>query len=143
VTLRGGYAWDRVLVYAKAGGAATRETFAVSCNQPFALTGAAFGGAQCSNVAGLTVGGQPHPGFNAGDFRFGWTAGLGFEFAMTERISAKAEVDYVDFGKHRRIFSDGTVGDVGAAAAIVKIGINYHLPSLFYWGAPAVVASRY
>jgi opacity protein-like surface antigen len=141
VTLRGGYAWDRVLVYAKAGGAATRETFAVSCNQPFAVPGSA--GAQCSNVAGVMIAGVPYPGFNTGDFRFGWTAGLGFEFAMTERISAKAEVDYVDFGKHRRTFSDGTIGDVGAAAAIVKIGVNYHLPSLFYWGTPAVVAARY
>jgi opacity protein-like surface antigen len=144
LTARAGYAWDRVLVYAKAGGAGTRETFAVSCNQPNAVAGAAFGGAQCSNVAGQTALGQPYPGFNTADFRFGWTAGLGFEIAMTQRISAKAEVDYVDFGKRRRVFSDGTVGDVGTSAALVKIGVNYHLPSLFYWGVePAVVAARY
>jgi outer membrane immunogenic protein len=68
-----GYAWDRVLLYGKGGGAW------VGANNP-----------------GLTVGGVPTsfsgtPSTN----NFGWTAGLGVEWAFFGNWSARAEWDFV------------------------------------------------
>jgi outer membrane immunogenic protein len=68
-----GYAWDRVLFYGKAGGA---------------WVGA--------STPGLTVNGVPSTFANSPSTNnFGWTAGLGVEWAFSGAWSARAEWDYV------------------------------------------------
>ena len=67
-----GYAWDRVLLYGKGGGAW------VGANNP-----------------GITVGGVPTSFTGTSSNNFGWTAGLGVEWAFYGNFSARAEWDYI------------------------------------------------
>ena len=69
--LRGGYAMDRALIYAHGGIAYGSTTF----------------------------GGTGPGAFSITTGRFGWTAGAGAEFKITERISIGAEYGYVDLGQ--------------------------------------------
>jgi outer membrane immunogenic protein len=66
-----GYAWDRVLLYGKAGGAW------VGASNP-----------------SLTVGGVGQS-INTNNSNFGWTAGVGVEWAFWGNFSARAEYDYI------------------------------------------------
>jgi len=70
-TIRGraGYAWDRVLVFATAGGA--------------------YGNVKASLPAALGSGSE-------NSTEFGWTAGAGLEVAVAENITIKAEYLFVD-----------------------------------------------
>ena len=72
VTGRIGYAWDRFLGYVKLGGAFQRSTYSLL-------------------VAGLT-------GATASETRFGWTAGIGGEYAFLDWLTVFVEYDYYDFG---------------------------------------------
>lgn len=78
-TVRGrvGYAWDRTLLYAHGG-------FAYGKTE------------QSIDVVGVNV-------FNAEQTRTGWTAGVGFEFAVTDRLSLGTEYSYVDLGSEEVI----------------------------------------
>jgi outer membrane immunogenic protein len=67
-----GYAWDRVLLYGKGGGAW------VGTNSP-----------------SITVNGLPASFNSTSSNNFGWTAGLGVEWAFFNNWSARAEWDYV------------------------------------------------
>jgi outer membrane immunogenic protein len=67
-----GYAWDRVLLYGKGGGAW------VGTNNP-----------------SITVNGAPASFATNSSNNFGWTAGLGVEWAFAGNWSARAEWDYV------------------------------------------------
>jgi len=67
-----GYAWDRVLLYGKGGGAW------VGASNP-----------------SFTVGGTPASFTSSSSNNFGWTAGLGVEWAFAGSWSARAEWDYV------------------------------------------------
>ena len=67
-----GYAWDRVLLYGKGGGAW------VGASNP-----------------SITVGGAPAAFTSSSSNNFGWTAGLGVEWAFAGNWSARAEWDYV------------------------------------------------
>jgi outer membrane immunogenic protein len=106
-TLRGrvGYAFDRVLLYGTAGGAGgdIKST----------LTPA--GGTAISSTS----------------TEYGWTAGAGVEFAITDNITAKAEYLFVDL-------SNGSFGCSAAAcsgtttavpvtfdASLIRAGLNY------------------
>ncbi len=73
-TLRGrvGYAFDRLLVYATAGGAATQLLSTVNVG--------GIGSASTSNTTGA------------------WTAGGGLEVAITDNLSARVEYLYLDTG---------------------------------------------
>ena len=73
-TLRGrvGYAFDRFLVYATAGGAATQLLSTVNVG--------GIGSASTSNTTGA------------------WTAGGGLEVAITDNLSARVEYLYLDTG---------------------------------------------
>jgi opacity protein-like surface antigen len=134
ITPRIGYAWDRALFYLKGGASFTHEQFAATCNfgplngvftiQPPDV----FVGQECthavanvdtSNLSGLSN------GFTASDSRVGWTIGYGVEFALTRNWSARAETDYVDFGSHTLIASDGTPVNVGMHMWQAKLGVNY------------------
>ena len=108
VTGRLGYAWDRLLIYGKGGGA--------------------WVGVSNSNV---TIGGV---GVQTSASNFGWTAGLGLEYAFAGNWSARVEYDYV--GLESQSFTvPGGVGRLPAAGDqftgnnrninMVTLGINY------------------
>jgi opacity protein-like surface antigen len=113
-----GYAWDRVLVYGKAGAAWTENKLEVSCN------GDAFfpqGGCIPSNNA---AGGVQNVVATVG--QFGWTVGAGFELALTPSWSAKAEYDYIGFGSRNVVLPDTTLVNLKQDFNQVKLGVNYH-----------------
>jgi len=68
---RSGVAWDRVLLYATAGGA---------------------GGSIKATLPAATA----PPGASSSSTEFGWTAGAGLEFGITDNVTAKIEYLYVD-----------------------------------------------
>ena len=78
VTGQIGYAWDRFLGYVKLGGAFQRSTYSLL-------------------VAGLT-------GATASETRFGWTAGIGGEYAFLDWLTVFVEYDYYDFGTNTNTF---------------------------------------
>ncbi len=120
VTGRLGYAFGPALFYAKGGWA--------------------FG--QVKEVQrGIPV---PVPGMDSGDYQpttkwaYGWTAGGGMEFALSDSWSAKAEYMHYELGKQS--FDLGSIPmefggvtspvDAKTKGDSVQIGINYHLGSL-------------
>jgi len=105
-TLRGrvGYAFDRLLLYATAGGAATQLISTVNVG--------AIGSASTTDTHGA------------------WTAGGGIEAAITDDLSARLEYLYVDTGN----ISVAELGPPFAAVTgrmqdnLVRAGLNYRLP---------------
>ena len=111
VTGRVGFAWDRSLAYAKAGGA--------WANTNYTLMG---------NTSALSLGTG-----NTTAIRSGWVAGAGIEYALTNNWSTFVEYDHLGFGTTRVPFP--TVALVNAKAIrvdesidLVKVGFNYKLP---------------
>jgi outer membrane immunogenic protein len=103
---RVGYAFDRLLLYATAGGAATQLISTV-------------------NVPALAA--TSSTTFTHG----GWTAGGGLEAAVTESLSARVEYLYVDTGN----FNVADVGGPPPItfsgriqSSLVRAGVNYRLP---------------
>jgi outer membrane immunogenic protein len=105
-TLRGriGYAFDRFLLYATAGGAATQLISTVNVG--------AIGTASTTFTHG------------------GWTAGGGLEYAMTDSLSARLEYLYFDTGS----INVAQVGPPFVTVTghlqdnLVRFGVNYRLP---------------
>jgi opacity protein-like surface antigen len=109
VTGRIGYAFDTVLLYARAGGAMAADRYDVTGS----FAGTPFGFAGLEN-------------------RFGWTAGGGVEWAFTPHWSASVEYDYYGFGRRTIAMSDPTnvlLGnvDVRQSIQVVKVGMNFHI----------------
>lgn len=103
-----GYAFDRTLIYAKAGGAWTQEKYNFM-------------------VLGATATGSVD--------RTGWLVGVGVEYAFAGNWSAKLEYNYMDMGS--KLVTLTTTGGLVATPANVdlivqtlKAGINYR----FNWG---------
>jgi outer membrane immunogenic protein len=112
VTARVGYAFDNVLLYAKAGGALAGDRYDVSGS----FAGTPFGFVGLEN-------------------RIGWTAGGGVEWAFSQHWSASVEYDYYQFGHRVIAMSDPTnvfLGNVDLRQNIqvVKAGLNFHI-----WGS--------
>ena len=87
----------------------------------------------CTNQAGVVF--ANGTGFGTSSTRVGWTIGYGTEFDLGNNWSAKAEYDYISFGSHTALASDGTTtirdwSDISQ----VKVGLNYR------FGPTAVVA---
>jgi len=124
---RFGWAWDRALFYAKAGGAWVG-------NNGFTVTDLRTGGS-----------------FNGGGGNLsGWLVGGGVEYAFTNNWTIKVEYEYI--GLNSQSFTlpgaviPGLAGDIISTNGnhniqSVKVGLNY----LFnWWGAPAApVVTRY
>jgi opacity protein-like surface antigen len=121
-TARLGYAWERVLLYFKGGGAWTEEHFSATCNNgPLNATIIASRFATfCTNPAGVASN-----GLTASAQRGGWVVGFGTEFALDRNWSIKAETDYISFGDSNVIASDGSILKVGMHLWEEKIGVNY------------------
>jgi outer membrane immunogenic protein len=116
-----GGAFDRTLLYLKAGGAWVHDTQTESFIGP---------GVQ-----------QP---FTASKSKWGWTAGAGVEYALTRNWSAKVEYDFLLFDTEPYLLtfaqngiSATTTADIKQRIHTVKLGFNYR----FDWGSP--VAAKY
>lgn len=111
VTVRLGYAFDNVLVYAKGGGAMAGDRFDVTgsfMGMPFSFEGL--------------------------QDRLGWVAGGGVEWAFSPHWSVNIEYDYYGFGRRSVTMLDASNGfqasvDVGQHVQVVKAGVNFHI-----WG---------
>jgi outer membrane immunogenic protein len=110
LTARVGYALDRALIYGKGGGAWMQEKYNLTAPDGSAATGT----------------------FN----RWGWTAGIGFEYAVLRNLTVKAEYDYMNFGTQNQLLTpnalDLTTGNVTGdtnssklSASVVKVGVNW------------------
>jgi outer membrane immunogenic protein len=102
ITGRLGIAWDRTLVYAKAG--------------------AAFGETSYTVRAPAVV-------FRGTDTRTGWTVGAGAEYALWNNWSVKAEYNYIDLGT-RTVTATSPAGapltaDAKMTEHMIKLGANY------------------
>src|SRR6185437_411503 len=71
-----GYAWDRALVYAKGGGAETKIDYILQ-----------------GNTSGISRGYEV-----TGVRAWGWTAGGGLEYALTDHWTTMCEFDHIDLG---------------------------------------------
>jgi outer membrane immunogenic protein len=104
VTGRVGYAWDRLLSYAKGGGAWTHDKYDILFpdNSTFA---------------------------SASETRSGWTVGAGFEYALTNNFTMFFEYNYYDFGTKTVGFTavNGATGlvDIRERESLVKVGANW------------------
>jgi outer membrane immunogenic protein len=107
---RFGYAFDRLLVYGKAGGAWTQDDFDLTASDGSELSGR----------------------FD----RWGWMVGGGVEYAISHNWTVKAEYNYLDFGTKNEVLTpnatDLVTGSITAdandsklTAHVVKIGVNY------------------
>lgn len=121
LTGRVGTAWQNALFYVKGG--------AGHMNQDYAIAVGGIGGPIRSSGS---------------EDRWGWTAGLGAEFALTKNLSAAIEYDYYGFGKRNVSLFDGT----GALDVIESISQHYNVITLRLnyrfgdpgWGKGPVVA---
>jgi outer membrane immunogenic protein len=112
-TARLGYAWDRVMIYSKLG--------------------AAF--AQFDYNNNISVGGASIFSTSASETRVGFTVGTGIEWAFAGGWSAKAEYNYMDFGRRTVDFGVDAAGnpvnlDVDQRISVVKAGVNYRFAPL-------------
>ena len=132
VTGRVGYAWDKLLFYGKGGAAFAHDKY--WSGNAGGITNAIFG---CGAVA-------PFDCAVAGSAdRWGWTAGVGLEWAFTTNWSAFAEYDHYGFDtKTIAMAATNALAPVVPANLnvrhdidTVKVGINYR-----FWSAGPVVA---
>jgi outer membrane immunogenic protein len=106
-TARIGYAWDRFLGYVKGGGAWEHGHYSFSLN-------------------GVTVA-------DAGENpRYGWTIGIGGEYAFTNWLSGFIEYDYYNFGTRDVSFiAPVSHVDIRETNNVVKAGLNFRFGN---WG---------
>jgi outer membrane autotransporter protein len=129
-TARVGYAWNRTLFYVKGGAAFEDSSTTVACI--YGPTGKNVG-SSCLNQALVVTGGFSTPSYT----RVGWTLGYGTEFDLGKNWSAKAEYDYLSFGRHTALATDGTTLLTDKSyISQVKIGVNYKF-------TPGVVVAKY
>ena len=114
-TARLGYAWGGFLGYVKGGGAWEQDNFDVFDN----ITLESFG--------------------TLGRRRFGWTVGVGGEYAFTNLLSGFVEYNYYDFGSRDITLSNAFVLDIKETKSVVKAGLNFRFGG---WGKYPV-AARY
>lgn len=61
--------------------------------------------------------------------RFGWTIGVGTEWAVADNLSVFGEWDYMNFGTHNLTFTDPNFGSsqtsVKQQINVLKLGVNY------------------
>ena len=106
-----GYAWDRVLFYGKGGGAWVGQS-----NSGLTTAGA--------------IGG-PFTFSNTSNTNWGWTAGLGVEWAFLGNWSARAEWDYVGLNNQSYTVVNGAGATIDTIAAnnrninMFTAGVNY------------------
>ena len=130
-----GYAWDRLLLYGKAGGAWAHDKYSVISNTTFTVGNGSP--APVTVTSGTMVDA-------ATVNRFGYMLGAGAEYALTPQWSVKAEYEYLDFGRQRTTLTPITTivspfdEDIRQRIQIAQIGLNYKLePALGAASTPA------
>jgi outer membrane immunogenic protein len=135
---------DRTLFYVTGGAAFARDKYALQQN------GSSI---NCQPVGGATgcFPASLNGTFSGSQDRWGWMAGAGFEYGLTENWSAKVEYNYLDFGSkivslqgRSCSFALGTTFcqtgsenvNVNQNIQLIKLGINYR----FNLGMGPVVA---
>jgi opacity protein-like surface antigen len=108
---RFGYTWRRALFYAKGGWAFGDVTAGRSVNfiDPAAANLPVVGG-----VAKST------------NWENGWTAGVGMEYALTDRWSAKAEYMHYEFPASTFTVGPNQTASASTTGDTVRVGVNYH-----------------
>jgi len=104
-----GYAWDRVLFYGKAGGAWVGQ-----------------------NNSNVTIGGVPFA-TTGSSTNWGWTGGVGVEWAFWGTWSARAEYDYVGLNNQTFTlpatatapFANDIISSKNRSINMVTAGVNY------------------
>ena len=137
ITGRVGYAWDRVLFYGKGGAAYAHDKYAI--NNSAGINEAFFG---CTNAGGGALVGCNAAG--SAD-RWGWTAGVGVEWAFATNWSAMIEYNHYGFDTKTvsmRVSNNALAVtpanlNVRHDIDVVKVGINYR-----FW-SPGPVVARY
>jgi len=120
-TLRGGYAFDRLLAYLKGGLGWEGDRY-----HEYTINGGSDFGRRSES-------------------RTGWTAGLGLEYALTDNLLAFIEYDYYDFGTRTDSFvgrCDGPCQDtfrIREHKQVVKVGLNWKFGAV----AVAPVVAKY
>jgi opacity protein-like surface antigen len=118
LTPRIGYAAGHALYYVKGGGAYAHDTTSYSTGL-FTDNGSASAN------------------------RFGWTLGVGAEYAITANLSAKVEYDYYGLGSKTISMPDVAAGNAPTSVSVmrdqqlVKFGLNYR----FGWENPDAVTA--
>jgi opacity protein-like surface antigen len=133
-TARVGYAWGRTLFYVKGGAGFEDSSLTALCSYgPTVPAGAPLTTRYCVNQAGAVS-----PGFNTSNYtRVGWTLGFGTEFDLGKNWSAKSEYDFLSFGSHTALATDGTTFLTDKSyISQVKVGLNYKF-------TPGVVVAKY
>ena len=80
---------------------------------------------------------------SASRLHWGWTAGVGVEYALTGRWTAKLEYNYIDLGA--RTYALDVVPPTVAVDPhlhLVKLGLNYRLSDAAPWDAPSAAALK-
>ena len=106
VRARVGYAMDAALIYATGGLAWSNAK--VSTRDYDDLSNTTY--AELNDSATL----------------WGWTVGAGAEFMLTEKLSAKAEYLYTDFGSTTFFQGDLWETEAETTSQSVRFGLNYH-----------------
>jgi outer membrane immunogenic protein len=103
-TIRGrlGFAWDNALFYGTGGGA--------------------YGHVKSSET--INIFGTPIDGYDADRTQWGWTAGAGVEYGLTQNITFKAEYLYVDLGSSTLGSNPDTSVDVETRFHSLDVGLN-------------------
>jgi opacity protein-like surface antigen len=137
---RVGYSYNRTLYYVRGGAAWEDSTVSANC-----ILGPAGAVANPTpppaNIRSCTTGqgiGVLQTNVNTGSTtRVGWLIGFGTEFDLGKGWSAKTEYNYIDFGRHTALASDGftTLSDRSNTSQ-VKVGVNYRF-------TPGAVVAKY
>jgi opacity protein-like surface antigen len=106
LTGRFGYTWGRALFYAKGGWA--------------------FGEVKAGTIFGTPPAPAGMNGAQSTNWESGWTAGVGMEYALTDRWSAKAEYMHYEFPQYAFTVAQTTTANATTAGDTVRIGVNYH-----------------
>jgi outer membrane immunogenic protein len=124
---RFGFAWDRWLVYTKAGIAAAHFTYSQTAQASESITGI---GAPI-NASATRVG-------SGADTRLGFLGGVGGEWALGDYWSAFTEYNVMHFGSQPVALVGSTVGSsalflgtfrIEQMLQTVKLGVNYRFPT--------------
>jgi outer membrane immunogenic protein len=129
LTARLGYAADKALFYVKGGAAFVNAEF-----------NSHYVGANCSTTGKHCGPANPSKfDFETSDTLWGWTIGVGVEYALSKNWSLKAEYQHFDFGSmsldyegeytfntKKKLTSDleGSA-DIALTVDAVKVGVNY------------------
>jgi outer membrane immunogenic protein len=105
VRARLGYAWDRSLLY---------------------VTGGLAGGGIKSSASAGVLGDPPLFFASSSDTRWGWTVGVGYEYAFTRTISGKLEYLHFDLG-NVTVVSSPWAANAKVSGDLVRVGINVKL----------------